>query len=217
MSTWLKAGELPNWATLAIGAFVYRAPEAGGSAWRPVESNNRYEIYSFDGRIGRVVATGIDNEANAHLIAAAPGLFDACAAAWAVLDDDANQGRIDLVARLRAVLDLAEGSDPTAVDATDRLAAAPSTTSAAALPWTRPRRKRVATRELHASVEDGVLKVYFDGGPSHEWLLPPKTDKEGLRRVRGEALAWVRKFGATSGQEDYIKKALTTAGYHLSK
>jgi len=78
-------------------------------------------------------------------------------------------------------------------------------------------RKRVAIHKLSAAVKDARLSVRFDRGPEHEWKLPPRTDKQSIRRITYEAMEFAKKNGATEGQILAVRKALTNAGYHLTK
>jgi hypothetical protein len=47
--------------------------------------------------------------------------------------------------------------------------------------------------------------------------LPDVTDKKGIRTVRDLAVEFARQNGASIGQENAVKKALTDAGYWLVK
>jgi len=78
-------------------------------------------------------------------------------------------------------------------------------------------RKRVATKRLSAKVEEGKLRVRFDGGPNREWTLPSKSDKSALRKTTYDAMEFAGHNGATDGQILAVRKALTDAGYHLTK
>jgi restriction system protein len=84
-------------------------------------------------------------------------------------------------------------------------------------PTTRPRRIRRATARMSSKVDGGVLYVAFAGLPGQRWTLPDRQDKAGIRRARDEAVRFAREHGATAGQENAIKKALTSAGYHLTR
>lgn len=78
-------------------------------------------------------------------------------------------------------------------------------------------RERFAEQRMTARVEDGHLFVAFQGGASQEFLLPDRTDKNRIRVVRNRAAEFAEKNGATLGQVNAVKKALTEAGYHLTK
>ena len=78
--------------------------------------------------------------------------------------------------------------------------------------------KRHATKRMSAREENEKLVVMFEDGTSKEWELPDKTDKEGIRTLREEAVAFALKHGASDpGQTNAVRKALTNAGYHLIK
>ena len=79
-------------------------------------------------------------------------------------------------------------------------------------------RTRVSQRRMSARVEKGVFRVAFADGPSYRWLLGAKSDKDIIRQVRRDAVAWAEENGATNpGQTNAVKKALTEAGYYLTK
>lgn len=83
---------------------------------------------------------------------------------------------------------------------------------------TRPtRRSRMATRKMSSFVADQSLVVDFHGGPRQTFALADRADKKALRRVRNEAVDFAREAGASYGQVMAVKKALTEAGYHLTK
>lgn len=76
----------------------------------------------------------------------------------------------------------------------------------------------VASRPLSAKVEKGVLRLAFADGPSYRWLLASRADKDIIRQVRRDAVAWAEENGATNpGQTNAVKKALTDARYYLTK
>ena len=81
----------------------------------------------------------------------------------------------------------------------------------------RGRRRNLATRRLSAYVENRNLVLAFAGGPERRWQLSDTGDKTALKRVRMEAVEFAKEAGATLGQVNAVKKALTEAGYHLTK
>lgn len=76
---------------------------------------------------------------------------------------------------------------------------------------------RMASTRMSASVDGQDLKVEFRDGASKSWKLPKRDDKAGIRRVREAAVEFARENGATHGQRNAVRKALTDAGYHLTK
>jgi negative regulator of replication initiation len=78
-------------------------------------------------------------------------------------------------------------------------------------------RERYAQQRMSARIESGNLVVEFQNGASNRWPLPPKDDKNRIRVVRNQAVEFASKNGATEGQENAVKKALTEAGYHLTR
>jgi len=83
--------------------------------------------------------------------------------------------------------------------------------------------KRFATKRMSARVEgrplNRVLTVEFPADRARkEWVLPEKSDKAGIRRVRDEAVRFALDNGASQpGQTNAVIKALTDAGFHLTK
>ena len=77
---------------------------------------------------------------------------------------------------------------------------------------------RYATKRMSARVENGTLIVAFEDGARHEWPLPNRVDKVNIRNVRQAAVAFALENGASDpGQTNAVRKALTDAGYHLTK
>ncbi len=74
-----------------------------------------------------------------------------------------------------------------------------------------------ATNKMSAHIRDGTLVVKFADGGTREWGLPARTDKLSIRRVRDDAVDFAVSRGATLGQKNAVMKALTEAGYHVSK
>lgn len=81
----------------------------------------------------------------------------------------------------------------------------------------RGRRSSYATRRLSSYINGGMLHVEFAGGPRHSWPLPGRNDKVAIRLMRDDAVEFVRRHGATLGQQNAVKKTLTDSGYHLVK
>jgi negative regulator of replication initiation len=78
--------------------------------------------------------------------------------------------------------------------------------------------KRYATKRMSNPVSDGQLIVEFEDGARQQWSLPDKDDKEGIRRVRDTAVRWALEQGASDpGQKNAVRKALTNAGYYVSR
>lgn len=78
-------------------------------------------------------------------------------------------------------------------------------------------RGRYAKRRMTARIEDGYLFVGFQKGPSKDWPLPPKDDKNKISLIRSQAVEFAEQNGATLGQANAVRKALTDAGYWLTK
>lgn len=78
-------------------------------------------------------------------------------------------------------------------------------------------RGHFAKVRMHAGVHDGQLLVSFENGAQRRFDLPDRKDKERIRRVRSDAITFAIQNGATQGQKYAVMKALTEAGYHLTK
>ncbi|NGZ95561.1 MAG: hypothetical protein CV089_05420 [Nitrospira sp. WS110] len=78
-------------------------------------------------------------------------------------------------------------------------------------------RRTIARQRMSCNVDGNQLYVSFPGGPDRTWKLPHHSDKAILRKVRDEAVPFAREIGATLGQVNAVKKALTDNGYHLTK
>ena len=78
--------------------------------------------------------------------------------------------------------------------------------------------RRYATKRMSARIEDSQLLVEFEGGAVNRWELPHRSEKEHIKRLREEAVAFALEHGATDpGQTNAVRKALTDAGFHISK
>lgn len=85
---------------------------------------------------------------------------------------------------------------------------------------TGPKRRRghYATNRMHAGVHSGQLVVSFANGAEDRWELPERSDKAEIRKIRAEAVEFAMKNGASEpGQTNAVLKALTEAGYYLTK
>jgi negative regulator of replication initiation len=79
------------------------------------------------------------------------------------------------------------------------------------------RRNKFADQKMSADVLGQTLHVTFQNGVSKKWSLPEPTNKLEIRRIRDEAVNFAKQNDASYGQEQAVKKALTNAGYWLSK
>jgi hypothetical protein len=79
--------------------------------------------------------------------------------------------------------------------------------------------RRYATKRMSARTENGLLVVEFtENGPAESWKLPDRSNKRAIRLIREEAVAFALEHGASDpGQTNAVRKALTDAGYHISK
>jgi len=78
-------------------------------------------------------------------------------------------------------------------------------------------RRNKATNRMSANIERNKLIVEFQTGDRNEWELPDRSDKNGIRSVRDSASEFAENIGATLGQVNAVKKALTDAGYYVSR
>ena len=77
---------------------------------------------------------------------------------------------------------------------------------------------RYAVKRMSARVEAGQLVVEFSDGARHQWRLPDPSDKYVIRDIRNAAVAFALENGASDpGQTNTVRKALTDAGFHLTK
>ena len=78
---------------------------------------------------------------------------------------------------------------------------------------------RYASKRMSARVASGHLIVEFEDGAREKWILPEdRADKAAIRMVREAAVAFALDEGASDpGQTNTVRKALTDAGYHLTK
>ena len=85
------------------------------------------------------------------------------------------------------------------------------------------KREGFATDKMHARVHSGnsthyLLVSFQDGSVRDQWDLPADcSDKASIRAVMNAALDFGEVNGASKGQIMAIRKALTDAGYHLTK
>jgi len=70
---------------------------------------------------------------------------------------------------------------------------------------------------MSSDVLSGKLIVEFASGHRREFKLPSKSDKQGIYSVRDEACPFAEEHEATLGQTNAVKKALTDAGYYVSR
>ncbi len=79
-------------------------------------------------------------------------------------------------------------------------------------------RTRHATIRMSARVESGQLIVDFESGARNSWPLPEKHDKAAIRHIRDDAVRFALDNEASDpGQTNAVRKALTDAGYYLSR
>ena len=112
---------------------------------------------------------------------------------------------------LRRVFNLAANTDTTGGNEVKQLSNATTRQRSSG-----PRHSR-ATDRMSSYISGTNLQVSFASGTSSSWPLPSKTDKAALRAMRDKAIAFATKNKATIGQVNAVKKALTDAGYHLTK
>jgi len=82
---------------------------------------------------------------------------------------------------------------------------------------TERKRNKYADQRMSADVLGQTLDVSFQNGSSKKWALPEPTNKLEIRRIRDEAVNFAKQNNASFGQEQAVKKALTNAGYWLTK
>ena len=80
-----------------------------------------------------------------------------------------------------------------------------------------PRRNKYADKRMSADIHGKILTVSFQDGALNQWTLPDPSNKNEIRRIRDEAVAFASQHDASYGQEQAVKKALTNEGYWLTK
>jgi len=81
----------------------------------------------------------------------------------------------------------------------------------------RKTRTRYATKRMSTRVSNNILYVEFYGGQSNEWPLPSKDNKDAIAKARRLAVEFAENNGASQGQVNAVVKAMTDAGYHITK
>ena len=77
---------------------------------------------------------------------------------------------------------------------------------------------RYATQRMSVRVEDKQFVISFEGGANNTWKLPHVRNKVAIRDMLENAIIFALEHGATDpGQTNTVRKALTDAGYHLTK
>lgn len=79
--------------------------------------------------------------------------------------------------------------------------------------------QRYAKKRMSVRTSHGQLVVEFvEDGTTKHWELPDRSDKEAIRHLREVAVAFALQHGATDpGQTNAVRKALTEAGYYVSR
>lgn len=80
-----------------------------------------------------------------------------------------------------------------------------------------PPRVKKAILRMSTFVRSGTLLVEFENGKKNQWALPDQQDKDGIRKVRDAAVDFAQQNSASLGQMNAVKKALTDAGYYVSR
>jgi hypothetical protein len=75
----------------------------------------------------------------------------------------------------------------------------------------------MAAQRMTARVEGDMFRVHFASGARNSWSLPRRDDTVGIRKLREAAMQFAKENGATEGQQNAVRKALTNAGYYLRK
>ncbi|HLA26885.1 MAG TPA: hypothetical protein VJZ49_03205 [Syntrophales bacterium] len=70
---------------------------------------------------------------------------------------------------------------------------------------------------MSSNVVGNKLVVQFENGISNSWGLPDRSDASKIRQVRDSAVNFAIQNKASFGQQNAVKKALTDAGYYVSR
>ncbi len=79
------------------------------------------------------------------------------------------------------------------------------------------RRRLFAKQRMSSYIGGNQLHIEFYDGSSSSWTLPDRNDKAGIRATLEKAILFARNNGASLGQINYVRKTLTSEGYHLTK
>jgi hypothetical protein len=77
--------------------------------------------------------------------------------------------------------------------------------------------RRAMNRMRDETGKGNKLVLEFDHGPRFEMPFPAKDNQFAIRKLRNEAVKFVRSSGGTKGQEHAAIKALTSRGYFVAK
>jgi hypothetical protein len=77
--------------------------------------------------------------------------------------------------------------------------------------------RRAINRMRDETGKGNKLVLEFDHGPRFERNFPVKENNTAVRKLRNEAVEFVRSNGGTKGQEHAAIKALTSRGYFVAK
>lgn len=70
---------------------------------------------------------------------------------------------------------------------------------------------------MSANVEGHRLVVMFHGGAAKEFNLPDRSNKREISNLTSTVMEFVKQNGGSIGQINAARKALTDAGYHITK
>jgi hypothetical protein len=79
------------------------------------------------------------------------------------------------------------------------------------------KRHRYATDRMSAHVNGNKLVVMFHRGAAKEFILPDRSDKREISNLTSNVMEFVKQNGGSIGQINAARKALTDAGYHITK
>ena len=79
------------------------------------------------------------------------------------------------------------------------------------------KRARYATDRLTTRIEGDCLLASFASGASMSFQLPDQLDREAISDLTSDVMQFVKDRGGTLGQINAARKALTDAGYHITK
>jgi hypothetical protein len=77
--------------------------------------------------------------------------------------------------------------------------------------------RRAVYRMRDETGKGNKLVLEFDHGPRFEGAFPAKDNHSAVRKLRNEAVEFVRSNGGTKGQEHAAIKALTSRGFFVAK
>jgi hypothetical protein len=128
------------------------------------------------------------------------------------IHDSGRYGETEEDAVLRRIFKIASPNSISRPQAGNR--SMPAGESSKEYAW---KERRAMNRMRDETGKGNKLVLEFDHGPRFEMHFPAKDNHFAIRKLRNEAVKFVRSSGGTKGQEHAAIKALTSRGYFVAK